>query len=67
MTMNEKEENIYKVLESLGISYVRHEHPPVYTVDQAEQHWGNIKGVHCKNIFLRNKKQVNTKSHTMLQ
>jgi len=40
----------------LGISYVRHEHPPVFTVDEAERHWGSITGAHCKNLFLRNKK-----------
>lgn len=52
----EEEKKVYEVLESLGISYTRHEHPPVYTVEQAEEHWGNITGAHCKNLFLRNKK-----------
>ncbi len=52
----EKEKKVYEVLERLGIAYTRHEHPPVYTVEQAEQHWENITGAHCKNLFLRNKK-----------
>lgn len=52
----ENEERVYQILEELGISYVRHDHPPVFTVDQAEQHWKNIDGAHCKNLFLRNKK-----------
>jgi Ala-tRNA(Pro) deacylase len=52
----ENEERVYEVLKKLGIAYVRHEHPPVYTVDQAEQYWEDIGGTHCKNIFLRNKK-----------
>jgi Ala-tRNA(Pro) deacylase len=43
-------------LDKLDISYVCHEHPPVYTVEEAEQHWENIMGAHCKNLFLRNKK-----------
>jgi len=50
------EEKVCEVLDKLGISYVRHEHPPVFTVEQAEKHWGSITGAHCKNIFLRNKK-----------
>jgi len=52
----DSEQKVYEVLERLGISYDRHEHPPVFTVDQAEQHWGSIAGAHCKNLFLRNKK-----------
>ncbi|MFB0566038.1 MAG: prolyl-tRNA synthetase associated domain-containing protein [Candidatus Aminicenantaceae bacterium] len=54
--MTESEQIIYDVLKKLSISYVRYEHPPVFTVEQAEQHWGNIPGSHCKNLFLRNKK-----------
>lgn len=53
---SEKEQRVYDALEKLGISYVRHEHPLVFTVEQAKEHWGNIAGAHCKNLFLRNKK-----------
>jgi Ala-tRNA(Pro) deacylase len=52
----DREKQAYLVLESLGISFSKHEHPPVFTVEQAEQHWKEIKGAHCKNLFLRNKK-----------
>ena len=51
-----KEQKVYEILEKLGISYVKHEHPPVFTVQEAEKHWENITGTHCKNLFLRNKK-----------
>ncbi len=47
---------VYEVLEDLGISFRRYEHPPVFTVEQAEKHWRGIPGAHCKNLFLRNKK-----------
>jgi Ala-tRNA(Pro) deacylase len=47
---------VYEVLNRLRITYVRHQHPPVFTVEQAEQHWKDINGAHCKNLFLRNKK-----------
>jgi Ala-tRNA(Pro) deacylase len=56
MVLAEKEAKVYKVLEELGLSYTRHEHPPVYTVQEAEKQWTNITGAHCKNLFLRNKK-----------
>lgn len=52
----EREQKVYDVLERLGISYIRHEHPPVFTVDQAKKYWGNVSGAHCKNLFLRNTK-----------
>ena len=56
MTTPEEEQKVYEILDSLGISYVRHEHPPVFTVEEAVQHWEGISGAHCKNLFLRNKK-----------
>jgi Ala-tRNA(Pro) deacylase len=52
-------QNVYDILEKLEISYTKHEHPPVYTVEEAEQHWEDISGAHCKNLFLRNKKGKN--------
>ena len=47
---------VYEVLDELGLAYTRHEHPPVYTVEEAEKYWDGIRGAHCKNLFLRNKK-----------
>lgn len=51
-----QEEGVYRVLESLQIRYDRHEHPPVFTVEEATRHWTDIQAAHCKNLFLRNKK-----------
>ncbi len=56
MTVSDNESRVYQILEELGISYTRHRHPPVYTVEEAEKHWTEISGAHCKNLFLRNKK-----------
>lgn len=47
---------VLEALEQLGIPFVRHEHPPVFTVEEAEEHWRDVKGTHCKNLFLRNNK-----------
>jgi Ala-tRNA(Pro) deacylase len=52
----EVERNVLEALDRLGIAYVRHEHPPVATVEEAEKHWSGLKGAHCKNLFLRNYK-----------
>ena len=54
--MTEEEAAVYRRLAELGISYERHEHPPVFTVEQALEHWAGIDAAHCKNLFLRNKK-----------
>jgi Ala-tRNA(Pro) deacylase len=56
MTVAEVERKVLETLERLGIAYIRHEHPPVATVEEAEKQWGPIKGTHCKNLFLRNYK-----------
>jgi Ala-tRNA(Pro) deacylase len=50
------EEAVFTVLGQLGLPYERHEHPAVFTVDQALEHWAGIEATHCKNLFLRNKK-----------
>jgi len=54
------EQKVYNILKELDISYTKHEHPPVYTVEEAEQHWENIPGAHCKNLFLRNQNKKNS-------
>jgi Ala-tRNA(Pro) deacylase len=54
--MVDTEQAVYAALDGLGIACTRHEHPPVFTVEQAEQHWRDIDATHCKNLFLRNKK-----------
>ena len=43
-------------LQQLGIPFERHDHPPVFTVDEAVHHWAGIEATHCKNLFVRNKK-----------
>ena len=56
MPVAEIERKVLDALDRLGIGYVRHEHPPVATVEEAEKHWGGLRGTHCKNLFLRNAK-----------
>jgi len=54
--MSDEEQKVYDVLKKLDISYTRHEHPPVFTVQEAQLAWKNLEGARCKNLFLRNKK-----------
>jgi len=44
-------------LKRLRIPFQVHEHPAVYTVEQAQQYCGDISGCHCKNLFLKTKKK----------
>ena len=52
--VTEIEREVLEALDKLGISYVRHEHPAVFTVQEATKYWGGLCGAHCKNLFLRN-------------
>lgn len=54
--MDEKQQRVYDVLDALGIACERYEHPPVFTAEEAAQHWAAIPATHVKNLFLRNKK-----------
>ena len=51
--MTGQEHEVYAYLDTLEISFERHEHPPVVTVEEAERHWAGIDATHCKNLFLR--------------
>ncbi len=48
--------NIYQILDQLGIPFQKHEHPPVHTVEEANRYRGQLPGGRTKNLFLRNKK-----------
>ena len=43
-------------LDSLGIAATTVDHPPVFTVDEAQALRGTIAGAHSKNLFLKDKK-----------
>ncbi|AOT68655.1 prolyl-tRNA synthetase associated domain-containing protein [Geosporobacter ferrireducens] len=52
----EKEKKVYEVLEALKISYLKYEHIPIYTIEEANQLNLDMQGQHCKNLFVRDKK-----------
>jgi Ala-tRNA(Pro) deacylase len=48
-------EEILRFLEGLGIDYTLFEHEAVFTAEEALRVCGHIPGVHCKNLFLKDK------------
>src|SRR5215471_5825130 len=56
MGLSPQEQLVCNELGRLGISFIRHEHPPVATVEEANRHWAGIDAMHFKNLFLRNPK-----------
>jgi Ala-tRNA(Pro) deacylase len=48
-------EELLRFLEELGINYTLHEHEPVFTAEEALKVCGHIPGVHCKNLFLKDR------------
>lgn len=49
-------EQLLSRLEELGLSVVTHDHPAVFTVEEAKQHCAHIEGGHCKTLFVKTKK-----------
>ena len=47
---------VFEVLKELNIDYIEHHHPPIYTIQESKDHWVSVKGMHCKNLFLRDNK-----------
>src|SRR5437588_625823 len=46
---------LLRFLEEFGIAYALYEHEPVFTAEEALKVCGHIPGVHCKNLFLKDK------------
>jgi Ala-tRNA(Pro) deacylase len=49
-------DDILARLDALGIDHRTTLHPPVFTVEEAQAHTRHIPGGHCKNLFLKDKK-----------
>ncbi|SKA00940.1 Ala-tRNA(Pro) deacylase [Enhydrobacter aerosaccus] len=50
-------QQLFARLDALGLGHRTVEHPPVFTVEEAKAHRGDLPGHHIKNLFLRNKKE----------
>ena len=49
-------EELLARLDSLGIPYKLHHHPAFFTVAEGLEIERNMEGIHCRNLFLRDKK-----------
>ena len=55
--MLQTQEELLNILDELNIKYTNHEHPAVFTVEEAALHSEGIKGAHSKNLFFKDKKK----------
>ena len=49
------EQSLLKELDALCIKYEYYAHEPLFTVEQINTLQVDIKGLHCKNLFVKNK------------
>lgn len=54
--IQEAEEKVYDVLRQLEIDYERYEHMAVYTMEELNIADLGVKGLDCKNLFIKNRK-----------
>ena len=47
---------VKEYLAKIGISFRTFKHPPVYTCEEAKKYNKSIRGVHSKNLFLKDEK-----------
>jgi Ala-tRNA(Pro) deacylase len=48
-------DDLFRYLDSLGIEHSTIEHPPVFTVEDGREWHDRIPGLHCKNLFLKDR------------
>lgn len=49
-------EALLRRLDDLGIAHRTHRHPPLFTVEESKALRGQLPGGHCKNLFLKDKR-----------
>ncbi len=55
--MSKTQEDLLDLLTQIGIQYTNHEHPAVFTVEEAALHHEGIEGAHSKNLFFKDRKK----------
>src|SRR5271156_2051816 len=54
--MSTTPERLFAFFDELGIAHSTLEHPPFFTVEEGRAWHDKIPGLHCKNLFLKDKK-----------
>ena len=49
-------EDLFALLDSLGIAHSTVSHPPFFTVEEGRPWHDRIPGLHCKNLFIKDRK-----------
>lgn len=49
-------QKIKDYLKNLNIEFKTFKHPAVFTVEEADKHMKDVKGIHSKNLFLKGRK-----------
>jgi len=49
-------DDLFAFLDRLGIEHSTIEHPPFFTVDEGREWHDKIPGLHCKNLFIKDRK-----------
>lgn len=52
-------DRLFEILQELDIQYECHHHEAMFTVEQSSALKKDIPGVHCRNLYLRDKKKKN--------
>jgi len=55
-TMVATQEDLFAYFDALGIEHSTMTHPPIFTVEEGRAWHDKIPGLHCKNLFLKDKK-----------
>ena len=50
---------LLEILQALDILYTVYDHEPTFTVAESDKLKADIPGVHCRNLYLRDKKKKN--------
>lgn len=51
-------EQLLALLDELKIAYELHHHEPIFTVEEGAHLKASIPGIHCRNLFVRDKKEA---------
>ncbi|HET6306487.1 MAG TPA: prolyl-tRNA synthetase associated domain-containing protein [Rhodopila sp.] len=50
------QDELFALLDQLGIAHSTVQHPPLFTVEEGRQWHDKIPGLHCKNLFIKDRK-----------
>src|ERR1700735_5075491 len=57
MTRTTTQEELFAYLDKLGIRHSTMTHPPIFTVNEVREWHDKTPGLHCKNLFLKDKRE----------